>query len=231
MRKDGEKYLEQVRHIQLFSSLTDEELTEVLGKLFIKECEKNEALLRQEESNSSMYIVLQGEAKVFQINDEGKEIIIALIGDGEYFGEMSLIDEDMTSASVVATRKSAIALLSREDFFSLLYANKKVLDNVLKALCARIRGSTETIHMLSYLQAQKRITLLLKRLARKSGRKKDPSGITLAMKLTHQSIADMTGLTRQTTTKVMDELKRKGLVSMTEDKHLQLHGIFLDDEW
>ncbi|MEO5358060.1 MAG: Crp/Fnr family transcriptional regulator [Nitrospirae bacterium YQR-1] len=212
---------EHLRKVPLFSSLNDEELEWVVRKLIIKKYKKNEIVLLEDDSNSYMYIIVEGEARVTQMSIEGKEFTIAMFQSGEYFGELSLIDGKTTSATVTVTKDATLALISKENFFSILHTQNKILDNLLQTLCMRIRGSLETIQMFNQSQAHKRLIMLFNKLLKQYG-SNTKNGTVLNIRLTHNEIANMTGLARQTITKVLDEWKNDGIINIQNGRFIRL---------
>lgn len=172
-----------------------------------------------------MYIIMEGKVKIYQIADTGKEMILSVHTTGEFFGEMSLIDGQTDPATVAAIEPSQIAIISRTDFYHLLHSQKKVLENLLELLCSRLRESWKKIQMLNFNDATQRIKMLLLMLAENYG-EKTAGGTTLRIKLIHQNIADMTGLTRETVTRILDKWKNDGEISITKDKYIHLNPEF-----
>ncbi|QWR78257.1 Crp/Fnr family transcriptional regulator [Candidatus Magnetomonas plexicatena] len=119
------------------------------------------------------------------------------------------------------TKDSTLALISKENFFSILHTQNKILDNLLNTLCMRIRGSLETIQMFSQTQANKRLFMFFNKLATQYGTDA-PNGTALNIRLTHNELANMTGLARQTITKVMDEWKAEGVIIIHSGKFIHL---------
>ena len=210
-----------LKRIRLFNDLTDSELFDLSPKVILREFKKNHVILHEEDTNSFMYIIVQGKVKIFQIGNQGKEVILSVHGSGEFFGEMSLIDGKTTPATVAAMEPSMIAVISRDDFYSLLHSQKKILENLLELLCSRLRESWKKIQMLNFNDAAQRIKMLLLMLSDDYG-EKTQSGSTLRIKLIHQNIADMTGLTRETVTRVLDKWKKNGEIRITKDKFIHL---------
>lgn len=210
-----------LKRIRLFHSLTDRELYELSPKVLLKEYRKNHIILHEEDTNSFMYIIIQGKVKIYQIADEGKEMILSVHGTGEFFGEMSLIDGKTDPATVAAMEPSLIAVISRNDFYDMLYSQKKILENLLELLCSRLRESWKKIQMLNFNDAAQRVKMLLLMLAEDYG-DKTSEGTTLRIKLIHQNMADMTGLSRETVTRVLDKMKSNGEIKITQEKFIQL---------
>lgn len=221
--------IEFLRNIQLFSSLRDEELNQICSKVIVKEFKKNEVILYEEDTNDFMYIILLGKVKVIQTTEDGKEIILAIHKADELFGEISLIDGKTSPATVLATENSLIAIISKKEFYSLLFNQGKVLENFLQILCSRLRDSWKRIQMLNFRNSSDRIKMLFLMLSYDSG-KKTPEGIILNIKLTHQNIADMAGLTRETVTRVLDKWQNSGEITILKGKFIQLSSDFLQKD-
>ena len=210
-----------LKRIRLFNALTDEELCDISPKVILKEYKKNHVILREQDTNSFMYIIVQGKVKIYQVTDGGREMILSVHSSGEFFGEMSLIDGKTDPATVAALEPSLIAVISRNEFYELLHSQKKVLENLLALLCTRLRESWKKIQMMNFNDASQRIKMLLLMLAEDYGEKTD-EGITLRIKLIHQNIADMAGLTRETVTRVLDKWKNSGEIKITKEKYIHL---------
>lgn len=216
---------EALKRIELFSSLTSEELREVREKIVIKKFKKNEVILHEENTSEFMYIILDGEAKVIQVTGEGKGIIVTMHQTGDFFGELSLIDGKTAPATVKASRDSITAIISKKDFYTLIHSQQKVLENLLQSLSSRLRESWKRIQMLNFNDASQRIKMLFLMLSETYG-KETPRGVLLSIKLIHQDIADMTGLTRETVTRVLDRLQKAGEIKILENKFIQLNTEF-----
>jgi CRP/FNR family cyclic AMP-dependent transcriptional regulator len=217
--------IEFLKNVELFSSLTDDELLQISNKVVIKEFSRNEVILHEEETNEFMYIILLGKVKAVQSTEEGKEIILAIHQSQEFFGEISLIDGKTSTAAVVSMEESLVAIISKNNFYSLLYSQRKVLENLLRIFCFRLRESWKRIHILNFRDAPQRIRMLLKILVGEKG-EKTSDGIKINLKLTHQEIADMTGLTRETVTRVLNEWRKEGLIVVTRSRHIVLREVF-----
>jgi CRP/FNR family cyclic AMP-dependent transcriptional regulator len=224
----GKNEIEHMKQIQLFSSLTDDELQQIKDKLSLKRYKKHEVILFEEDTSEYMYIILNGRVKVVQTTEDGKEILLAMHHSGEFFGEMSLLDGKTSPATVVATEDSAVAIISRQEFSLLIKAQKKVLDNLVLILCSRLRDSWEKIQLLNLKNASQRIKILFLMLSDRYG-EKTAEGVTLNIKLTHQEIAEMTGMTRETVTRVIDRWQRDGEISVLKNKFIHLSSNFLNE--
>ncbi len=216
-----------LKHIPLFSSLTDQELLRISGKMKIKLFRKNEIILHEEDTNEYMYTILSGSVKVIQTTEDGRETIIAMHKTGDFFGEMSLIDGRTMPATVLALEDTQTAIISKNAFTDLVSEQHKVLENLLIILCTRLRDSWNTIQMLNFNNAAQRMKMLFAILSGEYGEKTN-EGITLNIKLTHQNIANMAGITRETVTRVIDRWQKDKEITILKDKHICLHPVFLN---
>jgi len=221
--------LDFLKNIQLFSSLTDEELLHISSKVILREFKKNEVILYEQDTNEFMYIILSGKVKVIQTTEDGKEIILATHKSNELFGEISLIDGKTSPATVLATEDSLIAIISKKDFYFLLSNQSKVLEKLLHILCSRLRESWKRIHILNFNNASQRIKMLFLMLSYDNG-KKTSEGVILNMRLTHQNIADMVGLTRETVTRIIDKWRNNGEIKVLKNKLILLSPDFLQKD-
>ena len=217
--------IEFLRNIAIFSTLTDRELLKISGRITIKEFSKNETILREEETNKFMYIILAGKAKVVQATEQGKEIIFAIHRSEDFFGELSLIDGKTSNATVMAMEESLIAIISKENFYTILFSQHKVLENLLRILCARLRESWKRIHILNFREAPQRIKMLFTTMSGET-QQEAREGKTIGLKLTHQEIADMSGLTRETVTRVLSRWQKDGLITVSKNKYISLDHRF-----
>ncbi len=140
-----------LKQIELFQSLTDEEMEQITQKMIVKQYKKNETILYEEDTNRFMYIIISGKTKAVRTTEEGKEIILAIHKSGSFFGEMSLIDGKTVPASVIATEDALIAILAKKDFFSIVFFHKKVAGNLLTILSTRLRRCWDTIQLLNFI--------------------------------------------------------------------------------
>lgn len=220
--------VDYVRQAQLFADLDDAELKGISERVSLRVFQKGETILYEEDANRYMYSVLHGEVKVFYCTEDGKESIVAFHGAGESFGEVSLIDQLTIPATVAAVEKSIILLIARDDFFNILQDHPKVMNKLLCLLTGRLRSSWNQIRMLHFKDASFRVMLAIRDLCRERG-ETVPEGVLLKLRLTHQNIADMTGLTRETVTRVFDKMKKSDLLSHGDNRCLVVSHKFFEE--
>ena len=218
-----------LKQTKLFHSLTDEEMEQIINKITVKTFKKNEIILYEEDTNRFMYIILAGKVKAVRTTEEGKEIILAMHKSGSFFGEISLIDGKTSPASVIATEDTLIAILAKKDFFSIVFSHKKVTGNLLTILSTRLRRCWDTVQLLNFNDASNRTKMLLLMLTGEYG-EKTPEGTVLNIKLTHQDISNMTGLTRESVTRVIDKLQKQKEIIVLKNRSICLTPRFMKND-
>ena len=222
--------IDLLKQAQLFADLSIEELESVACRVTLREFKKGEVILYEEDTNSFMYSVLEGEVKVYYSSEGGKESIVAFHGAGDSFGEVSLIDQQTTPATVAAMERPLLLIVGREDFFAIIQNQPKVMHKLLLLLSGRLRHSWNQVRMLHFNDAANRVIASMKEMASERG-EEGPEGVLLKLRLTHQNIADMTGLTRETVTRVIDKWKKSGLLSIDENRYILIRHSFFEENF
>ena len=215
-----------LKDIELFSGLSEGELGLVAAKMNIRKFKRNEVILHEEDTGGFMYVVLSGKVKVMQVTEEGRETILAFHKTGDFFGEMSLIDGKTVPASVVALESSKVAIVAKQDFYSLLFVHNTFIIQLLRILSSRLREAYERIQILSFNNAAQRIRMLFIMLSGMYGGEETEKGIRLGIKLTHQNMADMTGIARETVTRVINKAQKEKDI-LFEGKAIYLNPEYL----
>ncbi|HEV8131914.1 MAG TPA: Crp/Fnr family transcriptional regulator [Acidobacteriota bacterium] len=207
--------------VSLFENLDSNELQEVLKVFKDQEFKKGDIILMEEDTGKYMYIVLDGRVKVSRLLPSGKEMILAFHEKGDYFGEMSLIDGGTTPATVTAMSPTFIAFVGRKEFTQVLLENPKINFALLTMLCQRCRDAWTQIEVLTFNNADARIRTALFHLCQRKG-EKTSEGVRISLHLTHKEIADMTGISRETATRVLNNLQNQNVLTV-ETKHYIVH--------
>lgn len=129
-----------LKKISIFLGLNNEELKEILKLTSSKKYSKNnEIIVREGDSGDSFYMISNGKVKVTREDENGKVVVVSIMGAGDFFGEMCLIDNSYRSANVVSMINTEVLTLSGKDFLNLVNTNSRISFNLIKVLCARIR--------------------------------------------------------------------------------------------
>jgi len=160
------------------------------------------------------------------ISPEGKEIILSLLGPGEFFGEMALLDDEPRSATVVATEPLELVTIWRSDFLQILAENFDITKKVLAEISRRLRSASNRIESLATMDVYGRLARFFLDLARDQGKVLD-NGYVAVTRPTHQAIANMIGTSRETVSRLIHDLMRQNLL-LSEGKTIYLRKTALD---
>ena len=202
-----------LQQIPLFAELNDDELTKLVGCLQIKKYKKDSAIVLETDEGSTLFIINKGQVKISRISEAKKEVILAILGEGDFFGEMSLLDGLTRSANVITISDSELFLLRRKDFLALIEKNPPIAIGLLKELALRLRKSDAQIKSLSLFDATGRVASALIQIAEDTGTIKD--GVVKIQNLpSQQDLANIAGTSRETISRVLnafiaDDLIRK----------------------
>jgi CRP-like cAMP-binding protein len=205
--------IDLVRRVPLFATLPEEEFRSLEPIFQVKNYRKNQVIFLEEETGNYMYIVLAGKVTVTKTTASGKETILAIHQTGDFFGEMALLDGKTSPATVSAMEDCRIAAIHNSDFQRHLMSNEKVVRQIVQVLCSRLRQVWAQIQELSYSSADDRIKAGILQLSKKHG-VQDARGIIIDLKITHQELAELVGTSRETVTRTLARLQKKGILDL-----------------
>ncbi|HTJ21559.1 MAG TPA: Crp/Fnr family transcriptional regulator [Gemmatimonadaceae bacterium] len=194
--------------VPLFSGIDRTELQRFADMTRERFYPRGSVILFENDPGDSLFVVRQGRVKVVLIGEDGREVILGVLGVSDHFGELSLIDDRPRSAHVIAMDDSHLLVLRREDFRKRVEASPAVAWALLGELSRRLRRADEKIGGLVLLDVPGRIARLLLDLADESG------GTTIEKRLTHQTIAQMIGASRETVSRAMKDFQEANWVSI-----------------
>ena len=206
---------DHLRNVPIFTALSDSDLNMIASKMVSRDYEKGQMILLEESTGETFFIITSGTVKVTRLSDDGREVILALLGESDFFGEMSLLDGEGRSANIVANEDAEVMTLSRRDFLEYLETYPKIAIALLEELAVRIRKSDQQIESLSLSDSEQRIGITLIRLAEESGTIKR-GDVTVQNLPYQQDIANMAGTSRETVSRTLKLLEDKKLVKRNE---------------
>lgn len=193
-----------LQQVPLFSQLSLADFQRVIDVAREKSYPKNSVILFEDDPGDALFVVASGQVKVVLIGEDGREVILSVLGQGQFFGEMSLIDDEPRSAHVIAMEDSHLVVLRRQDFEAILMQAPVIAVALLKELTRRLRRADEKVGSLVLLDVHGRVARLLLDMAEEEG------GDRIARRLTHHTIAQMIGSSRETVSRTMRDLVEKG---------------------
>lgn len=196
-----------LRSVPVFSGLNEARLAALAAEASLKRAGRNEVVLREGDPTDSVYFVLSGRLRVLVSDAEGREVILSMLGAGNLFGEIGVIDDNPRSATVVAAEASDLVVFRKEDFRRCLADHFDITLAIMRGLATRLRLADQRIESLALLDVYGRVAHLLLELAEtRNGCKVVPQ------RLTKQDIAKMIGASREMVSRVMKDLMHQGLI-------------------
>jgi CRP-like cAMP-binding protein len=214
------------RKFTLFAELDDRELSSIAAVAKSRRYSKDDVVFHADESGDIFCLIKEGQVKVTMISPEGKEIILSMLGPGDFFGEMSLLDNEQRSATVIATEPLELVTIWRSDFLQILQENFSITKKVLAELSRRLRRASNRIESLATMDVYGRLARFFLELAREQGKSLD-NGYIAVTRPTHQSIANMIGTSRETVSRLIHDLMKQNLL-LSEGKTVYLRESALD---
>ena len=214
------------RKFPLFADLDDRELNSIATVAKTRRYAKDDVVFHADESGDVFCLIREGQVKVTMISPEGKEIILSLLGPGDFFGEMALLDDEPRSATVVATETLELVTIWRSDFLQILAENFSITKKVLAEISRRLRNASNRIESLATMDVYGRLARFFLDLAKDSGKVLD-NGYVAVTRPTHQAIANMIGTSRETVSRLIHDLMRQNLL-LSEGKTIYLRKTALD---
>lgn len=199
-----------LRTLQLFQGLPEETIQDLARLATMKSVPRNRAIVRAGERTDYLYFVLTGSLKVISSDEEGREVILNILGQGELFGEMGIFNEQPRSASVVSIVPTDLILLAKNDVRTLMQQNFEIAWRMMANLADRLRSADRRIESLALMDVYGRVARVL---IETSG---EVDGQTLlASRISKQDIAKMVGASREMVSRVMKDLTARGLIEET----------------
>jgi len=198
-----------LKAVPLFTSFPDDQLRMLTTMVTRRSAARSTTIMAGGDATDSLYIVLSGRLKVMMSDAEGKEVILSILGPGEFFGEMGLIDDSPRSASVVAMESCELLSVTKRDFKKCLAENFEMSMAVMRGLVRRLREADRKIGSLALLDVYGRVARLLLDMSETVNGEK-----VVTKRLPKQDIAKMIGASREMVSRVMKDLQMGGYIEV-----------------
>ena len=200
-----------LKTFSLFHGLPDETLAIVARSAVMRRIPRGQSAVHAGDRSDFVFFVLTGSLKVVVSDEDGREVILSVLGQGELFGEMGMFGEQPRSASVVAVVPSDLVMIAKHDFRAILQDNFDVAWRIMSNLADRLRTADRKIESLALMDVYGRVARLLLEMS------EDVNGSAVVVrKITKQDIAKMIGASREMVSRVMKDLAGQGLIEETE---------------
>ncbi len=197
-----------IKNISLFEGLPDEELQAISDLAVTRQYPRNTLIICEGDHSDSLYIVLSGKVKVYLNDEEGKEVTLNIQGEGEYFGELAMLDDAPRSASVITLEETRLAVVAKSAFDECLENNPRIALTVIRGLARRLRELTENVRSLALMDVYGRVAHTLLDLAEEKDGK-----LVVTQRLTQRDIASMVGASREMVSRILRDLTTGGYIT------------------
>jgi CRP/FNR family cyclic AMP-dependent transcriptional regulator len=216
-----------LRNVTIFQDLPEGELEELARRMTSRNAEKDEVIVTEHQPGDSLFVISNGKVKVSLSSEKGREVILSVLGAGDFFGEMSLLDGEPRSARVTALRPTQLNVLSRDGLVDYLMRSPQTALKIMAEMSRRLRRADEIIGNLALLDVYGRVARILLDLAKKDGEQRE-DGILIDDRPTQQDLAAMVGTSRETVSRALNEFSRRGYLTMS-GRRILLKRSFLSE--
>lgn len=216
-----------VRKVTLFAELQDTDVEAIAAIARFKSYPKDHLLFDRGEEGDEFLVVIEGRLKIIFLNEDGRELTLTILSPYQCLGEMSLIDDFPRSASAVALGDLRVLSINKRDFGKLLESHPHIALGLLRQLSRRLRELTEDTAGLIFMDVYQRLARKLLNLSQTLGVPKE-GGREIPQRLTHQELANMIGATRETVTKVLNEMESREIISFNKKRVIILNEVELE---
>ncbi len=188
-----------LENVSLFAAIPAHYLAQLEKLSVLRKYPKNTVLVTEGDESTHLYILRKGTASAYLNNEDGRQVNLNYMHEGDYFGELSLLDGKPRSASVMTVTDCEIILISKTSFHELINAHPDFAMLLLTELTRRVRALTDSVKDMALLDVYGRVSAALEKLCDENKRIHSP-------KVTHQDIANMVGSSREMVSRIMKQL-------------------------
>jgi CRP/FNR family cyclic AMP-dependent transcriptional regulator len=210
--------------IALFRGLTRAELGQLSEVLQSRIFPAGKMIVTAGQQGEAVYFILSGTVKVYVEQEDGREVIISILGPGECFGEMSPLDQSGRSPNVVTVEGSELLWLDCTTFRRLLLTGQTLAFNLACVLSMRLQLANEQIRALATLEAENRIARQILAFSEKYGKVLPNGDLHIPIRLTQSDIAALAGASREHTNKILVSYRERGYLSADRRHYITVHN-------
>lgn len=201
--------------IEIFQDLSPKEVEEMDRTTTMSTCEPGRVFYAPQETGEVLFLLKKGRIQLYRLSPEGKKIVVAELGPGAMFGEMSLVGQGMHNTFAEAVDECLLCVMSRQDVERLIEGKPKVAIRFMEAMAGRLQEVETKLEDVAFKGIPARLASLLLELAEKNDEPQALEGYT------HQDLAEMLGTYRETTTQILNEFKGRGWIDIGR-KHIRI---------
>ena len=204
----------------LFENCNKNLLDEISNNLLIRNAISGETIFNQGDTPKNLYIILEGSLYVTEFTEDGKAVAHELISKGDCFGEIAIIDQKLRSASILCAENVKLGVLSSNFVQNVLLKDINICTNLLQKFSSIIRKMNTQVFNSVTASAKKRLLFHISYLS--ESRVDQPAKKILDKSLSHADLASLSGMTRETVSRIMSELRNEGFISNNADGEIEI---------
>ncbi|MGH2537185.1 MAG: Crp/Fnr family transcriptional regulator [Candidatus Promineifilaceae bacterium] len=198
-------------NVPFFASLGPSELATLAENLVGRQFATGQVIFHLGDPGGLLYVITSGKVKISQTSPEGHEVLLAILGNSDFFGELALLDDSPRSATAAAIEPTSTLTLHRDAFLAYLTSDPAFARHVLNVLARRIRHLNNQISDIFFLDLPARLARILLQLSERYGLP-TKGGTAIDIPLTQTDLAEMTGATRVSVNKALGRFRRNNWV-------------------
>jgi CRP/FNR family cyclic AMP-dependent transcriptional regulator len=202
-----------IRRVPLFRDFADDEVMGIAATVSDRTYSKHDFIVREGDPGSTFFFLVSGSVSVCRIVPDGREMILAILKEGDFFGEMAMFDSSLRSASIKTLTDVEVGAIRYTDFLVLLDENPRIGRSLAIALSERLRAANALIAATTSQDIRARLASLLLNLSSQFGEPVD-TGTRISLRLTNQEMANMIATTRETVNRTLNRFWDEKLVDM-----------------
>ncbi len=212
-----------LRRSSLFAKLGDTEIDAVLAHATVARHAEGDQIFAKGDPGNSMMAVLRGRVTITAPSQDGRQVVLTVMRDGDVFGEIALLDSKERTADATAATDCELLIVPRRSLISLLERRPDLCIDLLIVLCERLRRTNEQVEDLAFLDLEARIAKVLVRLAEENGAGQSPTR-PVGVKISQRALGELAGGSRESVNKHLQEWKRSGFIEI-EKGSIVIHDI------
>jgi CRP/FNR family cyclic AMP-dependent transcriptional regulator len=216
-RQPGDERITPFVRVPLFAHLDAESLRELAAVTRRRAYRPGEIIYHRDDPGQVLFIIREGKVRIYISSPEGQEVTLAVLGPGDYHGELALLDGHPRSASAITLEAVEVYALQRSDFINAVMRHPRIAVGVMTVLSRRLRKTDSMVEDLLFLDVHGRVAKKLLDLAEQHG-VQTPDGILIDMRLTQADLAALVGSSRESVNKVIGYFLDKRLISTEKRK-------------
>ena len=212
-----------LRRSSLFARLGDSEIDAILAHASVTRHAEGDQIFAKGDPGNSMMAVLKGRVLITAPSQDGRQVVLTAMRDGDVFGEIALLDGKERTADATAATDCELLIVPRRSLLSLLERRPDLCIELLIVLCERLRRTNEQVEDLAFLDLEARIAKVLVRLADESGSGQSPAR-PVGVRISQRALGELVGGSRESVNKHLQDWKRSGIIAV-EKGSIVIHDI------